>query len=84
MKELSHKYYTGYYASMVIDGPAKTFAESDRKHGYTIGRREKKLDERQMAEYQSKLSDMVIGMSKPRYTLTMNGIGEWIRIKSGE
>jgi hypothetical protein len=84
MKELSHKYYTGYYASMVIDGPAKTFAESDRKHGYTIGRREKKLDEKQMAEYQSKLSNMVIGMSKPRYTLTMNGIGEWIRIKSGE
>jgi hypothetical protein len=83
MKELSHKYFTGFYASMVMDGPAKTYAEVDKKLGYSM-RREKKLDERQMTEYEGKLSDMVIGMEKPVYTLTMNGIGEWIRLKAGE
>lgn len=86
MKELQDKYYTGYYASMVIDGPRKTFAESDKKLSYSMNR-EKKLDERQMTEYEGKLGDMVaLAMNPliPRYTLTMNGIGEWIRIKAGE
>jgi hypothetical protein len=83
MKEVEHIYYTGFYASMVMDGPAKTFAETDKKLGYTM-KREKELDAKQREEYEAKLDEMVVGWSKPRYTLTMNGIGEWIRLRKGE